>query len=188
MTCEEFWKLMPELEGAVEHEHVRGCGACAMRLERQKVLRQGLRWLAQEFRQEEAPHGVESKLLRAFREQHQGIPAPKRQGVRLAWGLAVAAAISFVFLAAIQRHSVTNPLDRPDRIAQAQAEEAEEFWPLPNAASGVSAEDADLITVEMPTATLAAMGVPVSEDGPARVQAVLALDADGVVQGVRLLQ
>jgi hypothetical protein len=188
MTCEEFWEFMPELEGAVEHEHVRGCAACGTRLNRQKALRQGLGQLAQDFQQEEAPHRVESKLLRTFREQHQGIPAPRRHKVRLVWGLAAAAAIGLFFLTTLERHSTTNPPYRPAGIAEAiQTDGAEQFWPLPNA-SGVSAEDADLVTVEVPTATLAAMGVPVSEDGPARVQAVLALDADGVVQGVRLLQ
>src|SRR5215469_3123605 len=188
MTCQEFWKLMPELKGSVEHEHSRECAACAALLARQKELRQGLDRLAQDFRTQEAPHRVETKLLHAFREHRQEAPAPRRHKP-LAWALAAAAVIGLVFFAALQRHSATRPPFHSDTVADVmQAEEAEEFWPLPNAPNGVSAEDLDLITVEVPTSTLAAMGVPVSDDGPARVQAVLALDADGVVQGVRLLQ
>jgi hypothetical protein len=189
MTCQEFWRLMPELEGAVEHQHPRDCSACAALLRRQNALRQGLGQLAQDLKSQHAPQRVENKLIDAFRENHARPVAPARRRLPLAWGLAAAATIGFVFFVALERHSAPRLRAQPE-IASAvlQTDEPEEFWPLPNAAGGVSAEDSDLVTVEVPRATLVAMGVPVADDGPGRVEAVLALDADGVVQGVRLLQ
>ena len=187
MTCQEFCKRMPELEGSVEHEHPGECASCAALLRRQNSLREGLGRLAQDLKSEQAPQRVESRLLQAFREQHHTAAPLVRHRHPLAWALAAAAAIAFVFFVALQQHSASRL--QPQRAeAVLQTDEAEEFWPLPNASGRVSAEDSDLITVEVPTSTLVAMGVPVADDGPARVQAILALDADGVVQGVRLLQ
>ena len=188
MTCQEFWKLMPELEASAEHQHARECGSCAALLERQNALQQGLARLAQDFQTDQSPHQLETKLVQAFRQQHRGVVTRGRQRVPLAWGLAAAAVVGLVFVASLDRRSITRP-QRSDTVAEVvETEEAEDFWPLPNASGGVSAEDADLITVEVPRSTLVAMGVPVADDGPGRVEAVLALDGDGVVQGVRLLQ
>jgi len=53
----------------------------------------------------------------------------------------------------------------------------------------IPAEDTDWVRLEVPRSALIALGLPVAVDaGSGRVEAEIALSADGVVQGVRLLQ
>jgi hypothetical protein len=63
-----------------------------------------------------------------------------------------------------------------------------DFIPLPyGTGENTTIEDADLVHVEVPASALAALGLPV-EGLSGRVQAVVALGADGVLQGIQIVQ
>ena len=64
-----------------------------------------------------------------------------------------------------------------------------DFIAAPYASGAVPAEDTDWVRLEVPRSALIALGLPVAVDaGSGRVEAEIALSANGVVQGVRLLQ
>lgn len=187
MTCQEFWDGMPEL-GAEVPEHVAECPSCAARLEQHRRLAAGLKRLAAE-RGREAPPAIELRLRQAFREEFGGKRAPARHRW-LAWGAAAAAVIIAALLAlGGGRHA--------NKVASAPPQSSElvdsAFIPLPYEAGGspsmVPSDDADLVEVEVPRSALVTLGVPVpADDGAGPVAAVIALGADGMLEGVRILQ
>jgi hypothetical protein len=67
-----------------------------------------------------------------------------------------------------------------------------DFIPLPygsaDPADGVPDDGADLVRVEVPRTALIALGLPVPEAGSMRVQAEVALAADGTMEGIRIVQ
>ena len=197
MTCREFWETMPELEAGAP-AHARECTACAELLARQRALAAGLQQLSQERKAEEAPARIEGRLVEAFR-RHNGVgaapPARIHWGRWLIWAPAAALAIAVaLFLMASHQPS---PQPQPGALAQmAVLEQAEEsgtaaaFIPLPSATEANPDDYADVVEVEVPRSALAALGLPLQagEAGTDRVQAEVALGADGMPQAVRVLR
>jgi hypothetical protein len=198
MTCSEFWEGMPELdETGILSEHARQCSSCAALLLEQHTLAAGLRRLAAETLLCQAPPRVESNLVEAFRRQGGLDPraASHRQlVVWLTWASAAAVVLAAALYLILGRPPV-RPGAQPHiqmAMQQATGDPAAldvEFIPTPYADDATVPDDADWIRVELPRSTLVDLGlqVPVA-DGPEKVQAAVALNADGVVQGVRLLQ
>ena len=199
MTCQEFWNEMPELETIPEQlEHARQCAACAALLRDQRALAAGLTQIARDRFSQEAPSRVEARLLKAFRDQAGRGAASSASRGPVGWWMWVPAAAAVIVLAVflVRGH---RPDGTPGDLGAAQiaSEQAgddgaasdSEFLPVPYASSDDLAEEADLVSVEVPRSALVALGLPMAADGvAARVQAVVALSADGVVEGVRLVQ
>lgn len=198
MSCSEFWEGMPELdENAGLSEHAQHCPSCAAMLGEQHALRAGLKRLAAETVRRQAPPRVESNLLEAFRRQGGLEPktADRRQlVVWLTWASAAAIVLAAALYLILGRQAA-RPGSQPNvqmAMQQAAGDAAAldaEFIPTPYADDAAVPEDADWIRVELPRSTLLALGlqVPIADDAD-KVQAVVALNGDGVVQGVRLLQ
>jgi hypothetical protein len=195
MTCHEFWNEMPELTGGGEQpDHARECPACAALLERQRALSAGLSRLSKETNPREAPGSVEARLVEAFRNQAGSRP---RTALRhwLAWSSAAALIIVSILLTVERRAGRTRPPDVQaiSRFAVGELADLDsDFIPLPYGTSeqvgADAADDPDLVRVEVPRSALVALGLPVSEGGSARVEAVVALGADGMLEGIRIVQ
>jgi hypothetical protein len=190
MTCHEFWNEMPELaDGGELPGHARECPSCAILLERQRAVAAGLNRISRDARTCEAPPRVEQRLLKAFRVQAGGRPERARRN----WGAwAAAAAVVLVSVSWIVSRPVkpTGPAVPIQAMADLGDSESS-FIPLPYDSGDLAAvpeEDADLVRVEVPRAALVALGLPVALGGPARVEAEVALGADGMLEGIRIMQ
>lgn len=192
MTCHEFWNEMPELaDGGELPVHALECPPCAVLLQRQRALAAGLSRMSQDAKSYEAPPGVEQRLRKAFR-----IQAGRRQGPTRHYWAAWAAVAALVFV------SISWIVGRPAKPTgpavplQAMADLADPesgfgFIPLPYDSAGFAAladENADLVRLEVPPAALVALGLPVALGGSARVEAEVALGADGMLEGIRIVQ
>ncbi len=196
MTCDEFWKEMPELAGAEDAPgHASECPACAALLERHRSIAEGLAQIAKNSVALQASAGLESRLVEAFRNRASSRPpAPWRYW--MPWAAAAAAALLVVLsLAWIRGRQPQRAEQVSSNVQVAAADFAAEdsgFVPLPYGAADLAAsdpgDDADLVRVEVPRSALVALGVPVPVDTPARVEAVVALGPDGMLQGIRVLQ
>ncbi len=131
-----------------------------------------------------APPALRERLLIEFRRRH----ARKRllARVRIATVGAIAAALLVAWVSGDARRFLT----RPDVPAPAMAESTEfDFYPLPEAEGLPPIENATVIRVQMPVASLQLMGLAVNEDNAADpVQADILLGQDGLARGVRLVQ
>lgn len=192
MTCHEFWDEMPELAaGDAVPEHAQKCPACATLLQRQRTLASGLSRMAQQSGPREAPKDVETRLLKAFRAQAGVRP----KAARRYWWVGVAAAAVLAALILWTAGRPVKPAGPPvptDLIADFTDFDSD-FIPLPYGSADpgnavVPDEGTDLVRVEVPRTALIALGLPVSEDGSTRVQAEVALAADGTLQGIRIVQ
>jgi hypothetical protein len=200
MTCHEFWDGMPELErDPVRLEHERQCASCAALLADQRALAAGLRRLARESRCQEPPVAIEAKLLEAFRQQTTARPGLWTRPWATAWRVwapATAAAIALaVYLVGGYQPGVKRTGDLTTASVRSESANNDlvaldsEFIAAPYASGAVPAEDTDWVRLEVPGSALIALGLPVAVDaGSGRVQAEIALSANGVVEGVRLLQ
>lgn len=190
MTCREFWDGMPELAEETEcFDHLLDCAACARLLEQQRGLAAGLKTLGRGGSSREAPQRVEARLIEAFRVQ-TGAPAARRGWRWWTWAPAAAALIVVAILAS-RAPNATSALPQISGTLTSDGES--EFMPLPyevrDAEVSGPSEDDDLVRVEVPRSALLALGVPVPVDGGSeRVEAVLALGADGRLEGVRIVQ
>ena len=193
MTCHEFWNGMPELaDSGGLPAHTQECPSCAVLLQRQRALAAGLRQMAQEAKSGEVPARVEQRLVKAFRAQTGRRPMPARHY----WaGWATAAAVVLVSISWI----VTRPAKPtgPAVPLQAMADLADSesnfsFIPLPygyaDSAAPIPDEDVDLVRIEVPRTALIALGLPVALNGSSRVEAEVALGADGMLEGIRIVQ
>ncbi|HLK49688.1 MAG TPA: hypothetical protein VKT49_16210 [Bryobacteraceae bacterium] len=195
MTCDEFWNQMPELAGAAAPlDHVQQCPSCAQLFERQRALSAGLRRMARELEPREAPPAVEARLRNALRVQTGGTPRPLRR-YWWAWASAAALIVAAFFLTLEPRMERNRLADSRLRPAQSDLESADfdpDFIPLPfgaaDSAGWETADDPDLVQVEVPRSALIALGLPVTETGAPRVEAVLALGSDGTLRGIELVQ
>ena len=191
MTCHEFWNEMPELAGEPEvPDHARECPSCAALLERQRSLAAGLSRMAKDLKSREAPQAVEERLLGAFRAQ-TGLPPRTARRYWPAW-VAAAAVIVLSISLTLGRHG--QPAG-PALSAPALAELGQldpDFIPLPygtaDLADSTGTDDPDLVRVEVPRSALVALGLPVDENGSGRVEAVVALGSDGLLEGIRIVQ
>ena len=159
--------------------------------ENERELLSDLRALADADRSQ-APSGLQARLLVEFRRR----AARKR---RMAWlpaaGIGAVAAAILVFLwmpKAVFPHRPDNPAISSTVIQPLllTAEETEAgFYPLPEAEGLPPIENATVIRVQMPLASLQLMGVAVNETGVAEpIQADILLGQDGLARGVRLVQ
>ena len=200
MTCQEFWDQKPELaDEAGPFEHARECPACAGLLERQRALTAGLKRIREDDTSLVAGDAVEARLVAAFRAQMRAASSfsPRRW---LVWVSATAAVLALSVLLIRLRIPegapapvVGNPQTAAVQGANEMAGLDSDFVPLLYGAAGESdaggGEEEDLVRVEVPRSALIALGLPMTtEGGPGRVEAVVALGADGMLRGVRVLQ
>jgi hypothetical protein len=206
MSCEEFAELgldaerdaalMSEAQRAAWEAHGRGCARCAAESESLRVLRGQLRALAGETRSAQAPPRTEMQLRRQVK-----LLGYKRRGERRKTAIAAAilAAAAALVAAVGVRHWMrpaepvvamnlavppSAPENPPAQIAAAQAQD--DFTLLPDGLP-VATEDDSIVSVRMPRAALAALGLPVNEEQSGEPVLVdLLISADGQPQAVRL--
>ncbi len=196
MNCQEFWNTMPELEPtgeALRLDHARQCSACAALLEEQRRLADGLRALRQEWRREEAPARLQSRLTSAVRS-HNGLtarPRSRRWAPLVTWAAATAAIILLAMFLLRGRQPQPAQHRVPSRLQYAalQIPDANTgFVPLPDAPEIDPNEDVNLVLMELPRARMAALGFSVSEERTSDfVEAEVLLGADGLARAVRFL-
>jgi len=135
-----------------------------------------------------APGHVEERLRTEFRRY-------SRRRNLLTWVPAFSAAAAAGIALLLWIHSEKpRPAPAPATVAAlAVAPWAEEdadasFYPLPEAEALPAVENAMVVRVQLPVASLQLMGVPVNADGEVSVQADLLLGQDGLARGVRLVE
>lgn len=193
MTCQEFWSQMPELEtGQQQFDHVRQCASCAALLERQSALSAGLRLMAAQRHTVEAPAYLEAGLRAMF---HTPAGRPAKSPSFHWWVPAVAALLALaVFLVWERRpQSAGRSGAPPVYIASVTGDDAAEmdsgFIALPYADATGAPDDGDRVQIEVPRATLIALGIPMPEgEAGEAVEAEVSLGAGGAPQAVRLLE
>lgn len=155
--------------------------------ENDRELLEGLRALGADGPRE-APGRVEERLKWEFRRQN------RRRNV-MTWvpASSVAAAAGIALLlwvrAEAPRPAAAQAAVAVHAVAPAAEEEADGFYPLPEAEALPAVETAMVVRVQLPVSSLQLMGVPVSEESvDASVQAELLLGQDGLARGVRLAQ
>ena len=193
MTCHEFWNEMPELANTPGlPPHAEECPSCAILLQRQRALAAGLRQMGQEAKSSEAPARVEQRLVKAFRSHTGARPKPARR-YWTAWATAAAVVLALVSWIVSRPAKPTGPAVPLQAMADlADPDSNSVFIPLPygsaDSATAIPDEDVDLVRVEVPRAALIALGLPVALNGSARVEAEVALGADGMLEGIRIVQ
>jgi len=206
MNCEEFAELgldaerdaarMSAMQRAVWEAHRRACARCAAESESLGVLRGRLRVLAAETRAAQAPPRIEMQLRR-----HVQLLGYKRRGGRRKSAIAatILAAAAVLVAAVGVRHwmrpaepvvaiNPAVPPNAPENPAaqNAAAQAQDDFTLLPDGLP-VATEDDSIVSVRMPRAALAALGLPVNEEQSGEPVLVdLLLSADGQPQAVRL--
>jgi hypothetical protein len=195
MSCREFWNRMPELEAGDEQlGHLRECPACVARMGHQRMLAAGLSHLAGKRQDLAAPPQVEAELLTAFRSHMAGsAPALPHRWMGLSFWIPAAAACFLVLgVVAWGVGSRASHVSRSHIVQFASIESAdaadEGFIPLPSATETPSADDADLVRVQVPRSVLIALGVPLAEGSGDAVEAEVLLGAGGAPEAVRVLQ
>lgn len=191
MTCEEFWKAEPQ-----GLDHLGECGACAARFERQERLAAGLHRLGREMRRLGAPSRVERRVMAGFRAQAELQPVERPAGLWWAvgaWAAAIAVTVGIaIFLTGGRQPERTERQSRrATQLATIDApaalpSEDDGFIPLPHAEGIAANEPVNLVRMEIPRATLLALGVEVSGDAAEAVEADVILGADGVARAVRV--
>ncbi len=199
MNCEEFFRSLPDNLPSLNEEqegHVASCSACAVVAANRKRLAAGLQALTREWDGTSAPARVEARVIASFRSQWR-IPAKKsRSSWRVATVWATAAALTIGMALFLVRGNPTRVASPAIQVASAPAEinevldvEAAGFVPLPNAAQITPDEEVDIVRLELPRASVIALGYPMSEETAAsdKVEADVVLGADGLARAVRLL-
>jgi len=206
MSCEEFAELgldaerdaaqMSAMQRALWEAHRRGCARCAAESESLGVLRGRLRALAGETRAAQAPPRVEMQLRRQVK-----LLGYKRRGERRKTAVAatILAAAAVLVAAVGVRHWMrpaepvvaVNPAVPPNApenpAAQNAAAQAQDDFTLLPDGMPVATEDDAIVSVRMPRAALAALGLPVNEEQSGEPVLVdLLVSADGQPQAVRL--
>jgi hypothetical protein len=193
MTCEEFWNGEPH---ALDHLGV--CPGCAARFERQQRLAVELHRLGTELRGLAAPAGVERRIVAGFRARAELLPVGRQAGMWWtigSWAAALVVTVGIaIFLAGGRQPERTER--QPRRATQFATVEApvtppaeeDGFIPLPNVEGFAANEPVNLVRMEIPRATLIALGVEMSADEPEEpVEADVMLGADGMARAVRVL-
>jgi hypothetical protein len=154
--------------------------------ENNSELLEGLRALAEDGPRE-APGHIEERLRTEFRRQNR-----RRNLARWvpAFSVAAAAAIALLVWSHIEKSKpapiTSGVVARP--IEPAAEEDSDGFYPLPEAEALPAVENAMVVRVELPVASLQLMGVPVNADAEVSVQADFLLGQDGLARGVRLVE
>jgi hypothetical protein len=159
-------------------------------MEDNRELLENLRALAA-IGPQDAPDCVERQLRAEFRKRS------RRRRVRVWTSFAgVAAMAAGIALLVWVREAPKSHAGAPAATAVLDAspvveeEEADaSFYPLPEAEALPALENAMVVRVQLPVASLRLMGFPVDEErADAAVQAELLLGQDGLARGVRLAQ
>jgi hypothetical protein len=155
--------------------------------ENDRELMEGLRALAADGPRE-APGRIEERLKLEFRRQY-------RHRKLMTWvpAFSVAAAAGIALLSWIRSET---PKPAPAQaavavhaVAPVAEEEADGFYPLPEAEALPAVETAMVVRVQLPVSSLRLMGVPLDEErADTDVQAELLLGQDGLARGVRLAE
>jgi len=200
MNCEEFVRSLPDslpLLNQEQADHVAVCPECAVVAANRKRLAAGLQALTREWAGTSAPARVEARLLASFRSQWR-IPATKSRGswrIAAAWASAAALTIGLA-LALVRQHPTPVPAPAIEAASASAADvnesldvEAAGFVPLPDASQMMPDEDVGIVRLELPRASVIALGYPMSEGAAAsdEVEADVVLGADGLARAVRLL-
>jgi hypothetical protein len=207
MNCQDFWNAMPELDGepaADGRAHPAECPSCAGLLDRQRALSVGLRAAAAEWRREQAPGKLESRLVAAFRGQ-AGLVAPPHPrhwwAPVVTWSApaAVLAAAALLFVIHERQPVLPAPAPPASELAAVDWAAALALDEDPNEARGkfISLPNGDrlppdgrvnLVRVEVPRSAMIALGYSVEAERAAeRVQADVVLGSDGLARAVRFL-
>jgi hypothetical protein len=155
--------------------------------ENERELLEGLRALAADGPRE-APGRIEERLKWEFRRQNR-----RRTLVTWVPVFSVAAAAGIALVLWIRSEA---PKPTPAQaavavhaVAPAVEEEADSFYPLPEAEALPAVETAMVVRVQLPVSSLRLMGVPLDEErADTDVQAELLLGQDGLARGVRLAE
>jgi hypothetical protein len=139
-------------------------------------LLEGLRTLAADGPRE-APGHIEEQLKAEFRRRN-------RRRSLMTWVPASSAAIAagialFLWMHVAPVQPVATTVDEDTDAS---------FYPLPEAESLPAIENAMVVRVQLPVASLQLMGVPVDADADVSVQADFLLGQDGLARGVRLVE
>lgn len=194
MNCQEFWNAMPELDREADHQHVRECAACAVRMARERELAAGLRAMATSYRRVAAPGRVEKQLRAAFRARMGVGQAWRVQGgwrLVFPWTAAAAAVVALaVFMVGGRQPSA--PAPRAEMAVAASAAdgqgEYDGFIALPNAGRLADTEDVNLVRVEVPRSAMMALGLEVSPERASElVEADVMIGPDGLARAVRFV-
>jgi hypothetical protein len=200
MNCQEFWETLPD---DTRHPHLAECQDCASRMERQQQLRAGLRALAAQRHEVQAPARVEARLMAAF-EARSG---SARERVSRGWMPAAgrAAAFAAMLLAGVMivrdRQPAAGSRASQNLIAQnlevavldgsagTDSGGADGFVPLPGAAQLPTSDDLDIVRMELPRSAMMQVGIEVSPERAAEsVQADVMVGPDGLARSVRFLE
>jgi hypothetical protein len=200
MSCEEFWNRIELGADAAEGDrHAADCGACAVRLARERRLSAGLRLLASESEAISTPQRVEARLMAAFRAAHDigsARPLAWWRTPLAPWAVAgiLAAGLIFTVLIAPKRR-VEAPAARhtaPSRIelATLTTQESDDgFIPLPNAPQIDPNDEVSVVRMEFPRSAMLAVGLEVSPDQVSdTVEAEVKLGSDGLARAVRFME
>lgn len=186
--------------GPAPPEYFEEPGGAAPR-EREEQLVRALRALGEDLRRIEAPPRVGRAALEAFRRQVTpgALRGPTPRFLVGAWAVALAATI---FLAVIlvhprapeqTRHRVRSltqlaTVDMPAPAAAASEPGEGDFVPLPNADTAETAEEINIVRVELPRSAMIPLGYSVTaERAGETIEADVLLDSDGVARAVRFV-
>ena len=200
MNCEEFVRSLPDSLPLLNEEqagHAAACPACAVVAANRRRLAAGLQALTREWAGTSAPARVEARLLASFRGQWR-LPAEKSRGSwRIATAWAASAVLTIGMALMLVRENPTRVATPAIEAGAAPAADANEvldveaagFVPLPDAAQISPDEEVGIVRLELPRASVIALGYPMSEGAAAsdEVEADVVLGADGLARAVRLL-
>jgi hypothetical protein len=206
MNCQDFWNSVPQAAVRAAdgrawlpvacREHLEACPVCALGFAEQRTIALHLREMAADREHLQTPEHVEAALLREFR----GLP---RQAQRTrhwwmpagSWAAAatVTAALAIVLLQSGMPRS-SYRLQRSVRATEwdsmhLSSTEIQAYIPLPAVERVASAEELDLVRVEVPRSALVRLGMVVGPDWPAGpVKADVMIGPDGFARAIRILQ
>jgi hypothetical protein len=163
---------------------------------RQRELAAGLRGVAEAFGGLHAPARVETRLLRAFREQN-GVPASavqRRWILPLCWSAAAALLLLAALL--LTGGKLPDPVRSTPAVAELAPAQDEDslvqdngFIPLPNAERIGSNDTVNLVRMEVPRSTVVELGFATGAGRDSdRVEADVLVGSDGLARAVRFLE
>jgi hypothetical protein len=219
MDCAQFEEVLHDLGRAETSAtlresalaHAESCERCARLMTEAEALDYGLRSLAAQDAEQQAPGRVAEALLREFRRERSA--APRR---RVQWQLAALGAAAAVALALgvslwhkVPQHSITGASGGSTGTSTAQSgtqgnaavvagqldannssgsEYATAFVPLPYADDAAMSDGGAVVRVVLSRSALASLGVPVTDvSDTTPIPADLVVSEDGTPQAIRLV-
>ena len=153
--------------------------------ENDRELLEGLEAMAADGPRE-APGHIEERLRTEFRRYSRRRNLLTRVP---AFSVAAAAGIALLLWIHSEKPKLAPTTSVVARAVDPVAEEdSDGFYPLPEAEALPAVENAMVVRVQLPVASLQLMGVPVNADGEVSVQADFLLGQDGLARGVRLVE